>query len=348
MAVTAETLRLAGRLRKQTAKIVDAQARALTAAWVDALDEVSTDLREATLDLVTAAKGGTVTRSQALKSTRLRKALAAIADSLDAAAKAAGVTISTDLPEIVRQAGEAQQAIIASQLPAAERGIVQAWSRVDPASIEAIVTRSTEQITVKAWELSADAYQSVRKELIRGVSIGDNPRKTAAEMVKRTTGAFNGGLSRALNISRTEVHDAHRAANQLSRGQNADTLAGWLCTLSARTCPTCLGKNGELHPAGDAGPLGHHSCRCTAVPVARTWRDLGIDMDEPADVFPDARAWFGEQTEATQLQIMGPQRLELLTSGKVSWEDLSQKRSTPGWRDAWHMTSVRDLAARAA
>ena len=40
---------------------------------------------------------------------------------------------------------------------------------------------------------------------------------------------------------------------------------------------------------------------------------------------------------------MGRDRLELLQSGAINWSDLSARKSTDGWRDAFHVTPVRDL-----
>jgi hypothetical protein len=103
--------------------------------------------------------------------------------------------------------------------------------------------------------------------------------------MKGAEGGFNGGLSRALTIARTETISAHREAAAVSHQENADTLAGWrwLCALSDRSCPACLAKNGELHPVSEPGPQGHANCRCSRVPVTKSWRDLGIDLDEPAE-----------------------------------------------------------------
>lgn len=65
-------------------------------------------------------------------------------------------------------------------------------------------------------------------------------------------------------------------------------------------------------------------------------------------MLPDSRVWFDGLTPETQRQILGPTRLELLQSGAVSWEDLSRKVTTDGWRDSMHVTPVRDLQAKAA
>jgi hypothetical protein len=61
-------------------------------------------------------------------------------------------------------------------------------------------------------------------------------------------------------------------------------------------------------------------------------------------VLPDAQTVLDVMSAADQLAVMGPQRLELLRTGQVSWADLSMRRSTIGWRDSSAPRPVRDLA----
>lgn len=349
MPVTAETLTLQQQLNTQVQSIVDAQTRALTAAWVVAWAEVSADLRDTLLDLLAA--GGTVSRATMLRSVRLRSVLGQVADQLTTLADDAGVRITSDLQAVVDDAAKAQARIVASQLPA-RSDLALAVARTGAAedkALEAIVHRSTQQITSRTRELSPAAYDAVRRELIRGVAVGSNPRATARRMVARTEGQFNGGLTRALTIARTETLDAHRTAAAVSQAQHTDVLTGWvwLCHLGPRTCPACLARHGTLHTADEAGPHGHQCCRCSRMPKTQSWADLGFDgLDEPDDQLPDAKAWFDALPEADQLAIMGPERLRLLRAGDIAWADLATLKSSDGWRDAWHVTPVSVLAQR--
>jgi hypothetical protein len=111
----------------------------------------------------------------------------------------------------------------------------------------------------------------------------------------------------------------------------------WHCALSARTCPSCLALSGSLHDTDEPGPQDHQNGRCTAIPVSKSWRDLGFDINEPPDTFPDAKTWFSEQPREVKTQIMGPERLKRLESGDLGWSDLSQRRETPGWRPSYNV-----------
>jgi hypothetical protein len=222
------------------------------------------------------------------------------------------------------------------------------WSRVDERQIEAIVRRTTERITSRTRALSRESQSAVRRELIRAVASGSNPRVTAQRIVSRAEGRFNGGLSRALVISRTEMLDAHRAAAAVGQAQHADVLAGWiwLSALDSRTCPSCWGKHGSQHPASEPGPFDHQQGRCARMPVTKTWADLGIDLPEPPSVVPDASEVFGALTADEQRSVLGPARYEAFAAGRFPMDQWSVRRSNPGWRDSYAVAPAPQSGGR--
>lgn len=240
--------------------------------------------------------------------------------------------------------------IIASQFPA-EAGDQAAlgvrFGTVPADQISAIVKRTTQQVTKLTWPISRAATEAMKRELVRGVAMGLNPRESARHLMQRLEGQFNGGLARALNIARTEILDAHRAAAAASQEENSETLAGWVWTakLDARTCPSCWAQHGQLHPLEEPGPLDHQSGRCARTPKTKSWKELGFDVPEPADWLPDAEEAFAALSRADQLKIMGAVRLAALHRGDISWADLSKLRRTDGWRDSYGVTPLKDLAA---
>lgn len=351
MPTTAETLRLVAELRREVAHITDARSRQLVEAWVRAWDQVSVEFESAILDLLNVTPGQWPTRAQIARATRAQAVLTHAQATLERLAEDARIAIITDTSTAASLAMTAQDRLITSQLPPSMMAPASAgvsFDRISRDAIDAIVRRTTEQITSLTRPLSAEATDAMRNALIRGVAVGDNPRATAARLLRTLEGQFNGGLTRALTIARTETLDAHRAGSMAGRKANVDVLAGWRwsCDLSARTCPACLSMNGSLHDVLDPGPQGHPNCRCAAIPVTKSWADLGFTgMPEPADTFPDARAWFDAQDKAVQTQIMGPGRLAALDSGQASWGDLATKQTNTGWRDSWQSTPVRALTA---
>lgn len=348
MAVTSRTLLLQRQLADDLTRVTDNQARDLVRAWAEAWDEVQPDLTAALLEQLVA--GERVTRAQLLRSVRLGKALQAIKDQLETQAAAAGVRISTDLQAVVDAAGAAQAPIIDSQLPPLSDILdgLDTWTRVDARQITAIVTRSTQQITSLTKPIAPEAYAILRRELIRGIAAGSNPRQTAARIVRRAEGRFNGGLTRALVIARTETIDAHRAAAQLSQAQHAGVLTDWvwLSALDSRTCPSCWSKHGTRHPLSEAGPHDHQQGRCSRLPVTKTWAELGFDVPEPPSLLPDATERFEALSAAEQRAILGPGRYAAWQDGRFPMDDWSVRRTSDGWRDSWGVAPVPQSAGR--
>ena len=90
------------------------------------------------------------------------------------------------------------------------------------------------------------------------------------------------------------------------------------------------------------------NCRCVALPVMKSWRELGLDRDElepairPYTIRPDKNidaggmrtiiesgrhqgdyaSWWAKQDRAFRVNAVGPGRFELLESGKIKFEDL--------------------------
>ncbi|HEY9356499.1 MAG TPA: phage minor head protein [Arthrobacter sp.] len=350
MAVTAETLRIVDRLRRQLTAMTDAQTLALTRAWVEAWDVLEPEFLSAVSELLAGAVDGKVSRATAAKNIRMRDALQATRAMLDELASLTEVTVTNDVGQAVLDALDGHEALIGSQLPPNTASATVSFTRMSPEALSAIVERTAKQIHADTRPLPADVERVMKRELIRGIAVGDNPRATARRIMQQAKGRFNGGLTRALTIARTETLDAHRAATQASEKANKDILQEWEwhAALTARTCPSCWAKHGTRHPLSEAGPNDHQNGRCARVTVTRSWKDLGFDIEEPPSLTPDAETVFNNLTPETQRDIMGAQRLELLQSGKVSWADLSTVKQTDGWRDSHVVVPVKDLLAKAA
>lgn len=338
MAATPQTLRLEQALRDLLDAVLDDQLRDLAAAWATAWDEVAPDLTATLVDLAAQAKAGRIQRGMLVRSQRLTAVLAQIAVELDALSTKTGVRIVGDLPAVVRRAYEAQRDIIGTQLPYSLDQILGAQPNGDRA-LAAIVKRSTERITSDLKPLSDQAYDAVRRELIRGVAVGSNPNHTALRIVQRAGENFNGGLSRAINISRTETLDAHRGAAAAGQEPHTRVLAGWvwLAHLSDRTCRACLGMHGTLHPLTEPGPLGHQQCRCARQPRTKPWAELGFaNMPEPLDYTPDGDQFFAGLTADQQRAILGDKGYAAWLRGDFPREAWAVRRSNAGWRDAYY------------
>lgn len=348
MAITHQTIRLNNGLRLVITSLTNQATRNLVQAWVRAWDEISTEFATAIDDLLEVGDGAWPTRSQVLRADRAQRALDIALDRLEGLSDLAGVLVVKDAGEAAGTAADWQGRIIASQLPPSSTPraeLAATFDRVDVGALDAIVERTTERIESTRRPLGREATEAMQRELIRGVGVGDNPRVAAAQMLRRVEGAFNGGLTRALTIARTEIIDAHRSGAAAAQFANTDVLAGWVWTaqLDSRTCPSCWSRHGSQHGLAETGPNDHQQGRCARMPKTKTWRQLGFNVAEPADVLPDARAVFAGLSKANQLAIMGPVRLHALDTGAVGWGDLSVQRFTRGWRPSWAPRPVRQI-----
>lgn len=345
MAITEETLREAARLRQQLLVMTDAQTVALTQAWAEAWDVLLPEFEVALSQLLAGAKAGTIPRAVVARNIRLQAALRSAREHLEVlSAHSAGI-VTQDVSWAVLDAAEGHHALMGTQMPPNTVGVAVNFNRVPHDALVAIVERTTEKIHSDFLPLSADVEKAMKRALIRGIAVGEGPAKTAARLLKETEGRFNGGLTRALNISRTETLDAHRAGGKATEHVNREVLTEWewCASLDRRTCPSCLSKHGQHFPLEDDGPLDHQQGRCARIPVTKTWKELGFDIPEPRSATRDSREWFDSLTPATQREIMGPARLKLLQDGDISWADLSSKHSTAGWRDSFVVTPLKDL-----
>ncbi|OLT24402.1 hypothetical protein BJF79_13755 [Actinomadura sp. CNU-125] len=352
MAITDVTLGLARAAITAVTSLIDVAVRILTGRWAAAWDEVEPRITSAVEDLIGDADEWP-SRRAIERDAALQEALSTAAQLLDALAGLAAAEISAVAQAAVEQAPADQVEQIVSQLPpgldpGTVSNMVGGPGGFHQRAIDAIDKRVQQRITVLTRPLGRDADMAMRFELVRGVKRGRNPRETARAMVDRVEGAFNGGLTRAVTIARTEVLDSYRQAAAATQDAHRDVLAGWtwLATLDdGRTCPACWVMHGTEHALDEPGPQGHPQCRCSRSPRTLSWAALGFDLDEPDDAIPDAQAAFQSLPPDEQLQIMGPARLARLNSGAIGWGDLARRRENPGWRPSYVTTPVRDLPA---
>lgn len=315
-------------------------------AWVTAWDELATAFDAALADLMMSATDGTVKGTAVARNARLAEALQQAAERLSELSYNAAVSAEAATATAALEAARSQIDAIKAQLPPEMTvGLTRSWTRVDTEALDSIVKRASERIHAEFYPLSDEAVQAMKRSLVKGIVVGDNPRRVAKEMVRRAEQGFNGGLTRAMVIARTEMLDAHRAAGKSADLQAREVLKGWtwVATLDTKTCPSCVGMHGTEHPIEEDGPIDHHQGRCDRAPLTKSWRELGYDIDEPPSLLQDSQEWYDNLTPDSQLRLMGPTRHELLANGDITLRDLSVRRTTDGWRDAMHVRPVRDL-----
>lgn len=352
MSVTQDTLTAARRMKSVIRRLTDAQMVELVGAWVGAWDSIKEDFESALEELDDMA-GAVLTRSQMARNQRLAAALIQAEEVLTELFELTESVVARDVLDVLQETVAGQRLLMSSQLPTPDPSTPQVSVTLgapSPEALNAIVKRTTDTVHSLTQPLAPWVAQKMKQELVRGITLGDNPRSTARRIIKGAEDQFNGGLSRALNIARTEMLDAHRRAALVSDMLNREVLTGWLwlSSLDVRTCPSCIAKHGRQFPVDQFGPEDHQMGRCVRVPQMKTWKELGFtQVEEPESQFPSSRAWYDNLTEESQRELMGPTRQRLLQEGKISWDDLSQVRKNDNWRTSYGVMPVKDLLAKA-
>lgn len=179
---------------------------------------------------------------------------------------------------------------------------------------------------------TAKVHDAIRIGMVEG--------ETVDQIVKRVRGtkalAYKDGVLEitrrdAEAVVRTAVTHIAAGASEATYERNADLISSvkWISTLDARTTPICQARDGKIYQVGKGPrPPAHFRCRSTTTPVTKSFRDLGIDLDEvptgtrasmngqvPADL--TYGAWLAKQPAAFQDEILGPTKGLLFRKGEV-------------------------------
>lgn len=289
--------------------------------------------------------------------TRLEKLLAGVREINAAAYSAVGEELAKELADLVEYEVGYQYSLFESVIPAqvlAEVGL----SRVGVAQVDAAVrSRPFQGRLLKEW---AQSMESTRMQRIRDhVRMGYVENQTIDQIVRRIRGTKAKGYAdgvleidrrSAQAVVRTAVAHTAATAREMFYEANGDLIKArkWDSTLDGRTTPICMARDGKLYEPVTHKPIGHTlgwlggpgrahwNCRSVDIPVTKSWRELGIDLDDlPAgtrasmDGQVPAETTYGEwlkrQSAGRQDEILGPNRAALLRSG-VKFDELFNSR----------------------
>ena len=106
-------------------------------------------------------------------------------------------------------------------------------------------------------------------------------------------------------------------------------------------CVMLDGKRYELAEAMD----DHIQGRCAMLPITKTYRELGIDVDEPDFKRELASDWFQRQDEATQRKMMG-KLYDPWKAGEFKLEDIPKQVGSDVWGNSWVPRSAKELEGK--
>lgn len=203
-----------------------------------------------------------------------------------------------------------------------------------------------------------------KAEAIRNaVRIGFVEGQTTSEIVKRIRGTkalnYADGLLETNRrgveaIVRTAVNHTSNYAREAFYKENDDLVKGvaWVSTLDTRTTEICASRDGKVYPV-DSGPRppAHINCRSTTTPVLKSWKELGIPIDEmPAGTRASLdgqiaasttyQGWLEKQSVERQNEVLGVTKAQLFRDGGLTLDRFVN--------NAGHVYTLDELRARDA
>lgn len=225
-------------------------------------------------------------------------------------------------------------------------------------------------------DLEADKAKRVRIAIAQGFS----ESKTTAQIVREIRGTKAKGYAdgiweidrrNAQAIVRTALgHMAGFAADR-SNEANEDIIKAvrWSATLDLRTSEICRIRDSKLYEPVTHKPVGHSlpwlggprrahwNCRSFQVPILKSFRELGIDLDGSANLAGDRASldgqvpkevsfsdWIKRQSASRQNEVLGPTRGALLRNGGLSLEDLYSTKGVYKTLDDLRQSDARAFA----
>jgi len=211
----------------------------------------------------------------------------------------------------------------------------------------AALSRPFQGRLLREWMASLEESQgrrvrdAVRIGLVEGESIPAIMRRLRGTRANRfKDGVLEINRRSAEAVVRTAVTHTSNFARQRTFERNANIVKSvqWVATLDGRTTPICRSRDGRVYPV-DSGPRppAHVGCRSVMAPVTKSFRELGLDIDE---IPPGARAsmngqvpatttyneWLATQSVEFQNEVLGPTRGRLFREGGITMDRFVNNR----------------------
>lgn len=291
------------------------------------------------------AKGDKIPISWLYEANRLEGIKKLISGQIDHFALLSQMQVRDAQQFAVQLGQESAQQMLQATVP---EGVSWTFGIPDPKAIAELVgaTQNGSPLADLFNGFGSEAADLAGKALIRGITLGDNPRKVAADV----QAALGVSRARALTLCRDQMNNAYRNANLENYRANSDVVAGWIWSADLGTaCAVCTAMNGTKHSL-DETLDSHPNCRCAPVPDTNSWADilgpLGIDtsnIPETTVQLPSGVDWFEKQDAATQQSILGSKAAyAAYQDGAISLKDLVGKSYSKDWGTSRYQKSLKD------
>lgn len=266
--------------------------------------------------------------------------------------------LATELQALAAYEAQYQYSLFRETLPLQVVNLVGVATVSAETAYAAAMARPFQGVLLREWAQRAGEARMIRiRDALR---MGFVEGQTVEQMVRRLRGTRAAGFSdglieidrrNAAAVVRTAVQHTAATVRDRFHAANAGLIKAieWVSTLDTRTTSDCMLRDGHRYTVGDHKPIGHKlpwgagpgrlhwQCRSTSVAITKSWRELGIDMDEVA---PGTRAsmdgqvpaettyadWIKKQSAQRQDDILGPTRGKLLREGGLTLERFADDR----------------------
>lgn len=211
--------------------------------------------------------------------------------------------------------------------------------------------------TIESWrkKITDDAAFKINQAIGMGIAQGETngqiKKRLKGSEVQYKTGAPLILIGRNLDATvRTAVQAVASEARQATYEANADVISALehVSTLDTRTSDVCVARDGLSWDLKSKEPKGHKvpyrqtpihwNCRSMLVPVTKSFRELGLDIDEFS---PSTRssmdgqvsggtkfdAFLTKKGTAFQDEMLGVGRAQLWREGKITLSQLLDPKS---------------------
>ncbi|KPA87061.1 hypothetical protein PF66_06406 [Pseudomonas asplenii] len=256
--------------------------------------------------------------------------------------------LNADLQELAGYEANWQQTLFQHALPEPVLVRFPLVSIGSEQAYAAAMSRPFQGRLLRDWgkQVGAERMVKIRNAIRSGYLEG----RTTDQIIRsirgtRAAGYADGFLERprkdlAAVVQTAVSHTAATAREQFAVA-NSEILKAedWLSTLDTKTSTDCIIRDKLSYEVGTHKPIGHKvpwlqgpgrihfCCRSTSTPRTKSWRELGIPVDE---MTPSQRAsmdgqvpgdttyttWLERQSDARKAQVLGPMRYQLYKDGK--------------------------------
>jgi SPP1 gp7 family putative phage head morphogenesis protein len=244
---------------------------------------------------------------------------------------------------LVEQAERDAEALARAGLGDPPPGVTVTWARLPKEALEQLVGTLQDGSPLRDLldALGPAASEQIRRELVSGLALGQNPRDVA----RRIRDALNGNRVRAETIARTEMLRSYREATRQNYLANSDVVKGWVwhAARDERTCAMCWAMHGSEHTL-DEHLDDHPRGRCAMVPLTKTWAELGFEgVPETRAEIETGESLFARLSPEQQRMILGNAGYEAYKAGAVKLSDFVGQKSDPRWGTMRYAWSLREI-----